>query len=327
MKNLEVRLKSRPTGWVTEDNFELTESELPPLGDGQLLVENRWLSLDPYMRGRMNDTKSYAAKVELGQVMVGGTVGEVIESRHPKFAQGDFVLGMLSWQERAISDGRGLRKVPEASSLYLGPVGMPGVTAWVGLIDFGQPKPGETVVISAAAGAVGSVVGQLAKARGCRAVGIAGGAEKCRIVVEEFGFDAGIDYKGGNLRDELKAHTPNGVDIYFENVGGEILEEVLRRLNAFARIPLCGLISQYNETQPQGLRNLSALLVNRVTVRGFIVTDHLDRWPAAENELSQLVKDGKLKHRETVVEGLRNAPRAFIGLLKGENVGKMLIRI
>jgi NADPH-dependent curcumin reductase CurA len=204
---------------------------------------------------------------------------------------------------------------------------MPGVTAWIGLLDIGQPKAGETVVVSAAAGAVGSVVGQLAKLRGCRAVGIAGGESKCRHVVEELGFDACVDYKGGRLRDELKAAVPNGIDIYFENVGGDVLDEVVRRLNPFARIPLCGLVSQYNETQPRGLANLSALLVNRVKLQGYIVSDHMDRWPPALAELGQLVASGKLKHRETIVDGLAHAPRAFIGLLRGENLGKMLIRL
>ena len=327
MKNLQVRLASRPAGWVSEENFRLVEEETPPLGDGQLLLRNRWLSLDPYMRGRMNDARSYAPKVEIDQVMVGGTVAEVIESRHPKWSAGEFAVGMLGWQELAVSDGKGLQKVPGGSSIYLGPVGMPGVTAWLGLVDIAQPKAGETVVVSAAAGAVGSVVGQLAKLRGCRAVGIAGGAKKCQHVVKDLGFDACIDYKAGGLRDDLKAAAPNGIDIYFENVGGDVLDEVVRRLNPFARIPLCGLVSQYNETQPRGLGNLSALLTNRVKLQGFIVTDHLDRWPAALAELGPLVAEGKLKHHETVVEGLRQAPRAFIGLLKGENLGKMLVKV
>jgi NADPH-dependent curcumin reductase CurA len=322
----QVRLKSRPSGWVDESNFEIVEVETPQIGDGQLLVKNLWLSLDPYMRGRMSDAKSYAAKVELGQVMVGGTVAEVIESRHAKFAAGDIVVGSLGWQEYAASDGRGLLKVDAPSPIYLGVVGMPGVTAWYGLLEIGQPKAGETVVVSAAAGAVGSVVGQLAKLRGCRAVGIAGGDRKCRYVVEELGFDACVDYRG-NLREELAAATPNGIDIYFENVGGQVLEEVARRLNPFARIPLCGLVSQYNETRPHGLDNLSALLTNRVRLQGFIVSDHMDRWPAALSELGQLVRDGKLKYHQTVVEGLANAPRAFIGLLKGENLGKMLVKL
>jgi NADPH-dependent curcumin reductase CurA len=322
----QVRLKSRPSGWVDESNFEIVEVERPQIGDGQLLVKILWLSLDPYMRGRMNDTKSYAPKVELGQVMVGGTVAEVIESKHGKFAVGDVVVGSLGWQEYAASDGRGLLKVDGPSPIYLGVVGMPGVTAWYGLYEIGQPKAGETVVVSAAAGAVGSVVGQLAKLRGCRAVGSAGGERKCRYVVEEMGFDACVDYRG-KLREELTAATPNGIDIYFENVGGQVLEEVAPRLNPFARIPLCGLVSQYNETKPHGLDNLVALLINRVRLQGFVVSDHMDRWPAALSELGQLVRDGKLKYHQTVVEGLANAPRAFIGLLKGENLGKMLVKL
>ncbi len=327
MKNQQVRLRSRPTGWVSEDNFELVETEVAPLGDGQLLVRNVFLSLDPYMRGRMNEAKSYAPKVEIGQVMVGGTVGEVVESRHPRFAAGDAVVGSLGWQQLAVSDGRGLQKVDGARSIYLGPVGMPGVTAWIGLCDLGQPKAGETVVVSAAAGAVGSVVGQLAKLRGCRAVGVAGGTQKCQHVVKNLGFDACIDYKAGGLREDLKAAAPNGVDVYFDNVGGDVLDEVVRRLNPFARSPLCGLVSQYNETQPRGLGNLAALLVNRVKLQGFIVSDHLDRWPAALAELGALVADGRIKHHETVAEGLAAAPAAFVGLLRGDSLGKMIVKL
>ena len=327
MKNLQVRLKSRPTGWVQESNFELTEEETPPLGEGQVLVKNLWLSLDPYMRGRMNDAKSYAPTVELGQVMVGGTVGEVVESRHPKFSAGDPVVGWLGWQRYAVADPKGLMKVDAPNPIYLGPVGMPGVTAWIGLHEIGQPKAGETVVVSAAAGAVGSVAGQLAKLQGCRVVGIAGGERKCRHVVESLGFDACVDYKAGNLHDDLAAATPDGIDVYFENVGGEILDQVLTRLNAFARIPLCGMVSQYNETRPRPIEHVISLLTNRARLQGFIVSDRMDLWPQAMTELGQLVREGKIKHHQTVVEGLENAPRAFIGLLKGENLGKMLVKL
>jgi NADPH-dependent curcumin reductase CurA len=326
MKNLQVRLASRPSGWPTESNFALVESEVPAPGEGQLVVRVVWLSLDPYMRGRMNDAKSYAPKVELDEVMVGATVGEVVASRHPAFAAGDFVVGGFGWQQLALSDGRGVMKVATPSPIYLGPVGMPGVTAWIGLHDLGQPKRGETVVVSAAAGAVGSVVGQLARLAGCRAVGVAGGERKCRHVVEELGFDACVDYRGGRLREELRAAAPDGIDIYFENVGGEVLDEVARLLNPFARIPLCGLISEYNE-QPRGFFQLMTLLVKRVKLQGFIVSDHMERWPAALAELERLERDGKLRHRETIVDGLENAPRAFLGLLRGENLGKMLVRV
>jgi NADPH-dependent curcumin reductase CurA len=327
MKNLQVRLARRPVGWPTEDNFALVACDAPVPRDGEFLVRVVWLSLDPYMRGRMNDAKSYAPKVEIDQVMVGGAVGEVVESRNAGFPAGAFVVGGFGWQKWATSDGRGVMQVPAPSGIYLGPVGMPGVTAWVGLYDLGQPKAGETVVVSAAAGAVGSVVGPLAKIRGCRAVGVAGGALKCRHVVEELGLDACVDYRGGRLREELAEATPDGIDVYFDNVGGDVLDEVVRRLNPFARIPLCGLISQYNETQPRGLANLVPLLVQRVKLQGFIVSDHMDRWPPALAELGKLVADGKLKHHQTVVDGLEQAPRAFLGLLRGESLGKLLVKV
>ncbi len=328
-KNMQVLLANRPVGWVKESDFNIVETEIPQPGEGQLLIKNSYLSLDPYMRGRMNDTKSYAAKVELGQVMEGQTVGEVITSNNPKFQPGDMVVARTGWQKYGVSSGNGIQKVDPnlvPISTYLGVVGMPGVTAWVGLLDLGQPKPGETVVVSAASGAVGGVVGQIAKMKGCRAVGIAGSKEKCDYVVQELGFDACVDYKAGDLNGDLKAATPDGIDVYFENVGGEILDAVLRRVNPFARIPLCGLISQYNVTQPYGIQNFASLLVNRVKLQGFIVSDFLDRWPTALGELGQWVAEGKLKYRETVTEGLENAPKAFIGLLKGENFGKQLIK-
>jgi len=329
-KNLQVTLANRPTGWVKESDFKIVETALPKPGPGQMLVQNLFLSLDPYMRGRMNDTKSYAAKVEIGQVMVGGTVGKVVESNNPKFKPGDHVVAMLGWQQFGLSDGTGVNKVDPnlvPLSTYLGVVGMPGVTAWYGLLDIGQPKPGETVVVAAASGAVGGVVGQIAKIKGCRAVGIAGGKAKCDYVVKELGFDACIDHRDKNLYDALSAATPKGIDVYFENVGGEILDMVLRRLNPFARIPLCGLISQYNATEPYGLKNVAALLFNRAKLQGFIVSDHLERWPEALQQLAQWVASGKIKYRETVTQGLENAPKAFIGLLKGENFGKQLVKL
>jgi len=329
-QNRRVLLASRPTGWVSEANFRIEEKPLPVPGEGEVLVKNLWLSLDPYMRGRMNEGKSYAARQEIGEVMIGGTVGEVVESRNPKFAKGDQVLGMLGWQQYGLSDGKGLNKV-DASRVplpaYLGVLGMPGVTAWVGLLDICQPKAGETVVVSAASGAVGSVVGQIAKIRGCRAVGIAGGRKKCDYVVKELGFDACVDYKAGSLNDDLKAAVPDGIDCYFENVGGEILDAALRRMNAFSRIAVCGLISQYNATEPYGVKTFQSILTNRVKVQGFIVSDRVELWAKALPDLAAWVAAGKIKYRETVTDGLENAPRAFIGMLKGENFGKQLVRL
>ncbi|HXZ01965.1 MAG TPA: NADP-dependent oxidoreductase [Stellaceae bacterium] len=329
-KNLQVLLASRPTGWVKEADFRIVETEIPAPGDGQVLIKNRFLSLDPYMRGRMNDQRSYAAKVELGQVMTGETVGEVIESRNAKFRKGEAVAARAGWQQYALSDGSDLRKLDAELvplSAYLGVVGMPGVTAWIGLNDIGQPKPGETVVVSAASGAVGSVVGQLAKMRDCRVVGVAGGKEKCDYVAKELGFDACIDHRGGNLPQALAEATPKGIDVYFENVGGPILDAVLARCNPFARIPLCGMVSQYNAVERYGVQNLMMAVGMRVKLQGFIVSDHLARWPEALKEVAQGVRGGKIKYRETVTEGLENAPRAFIGLLKGENFGKQLVKL
>ncbi len=329
-RNIQVTLASRPVGWVKESDLKIVESDIPKPGPGQVLVRNLWLSLDPYMRGRMNDVRSYAESVKIGGVMVGGTVGEVVESNNPSFKSGDHVLGYYGWQLYGISDGRELQKVDSKAaplSAYLGVLGMPGLTAWFGLIDIGAPKAGETGVVSAAAGAVGSVVGQIAKIKGCRAVGIAGGKAKCDHVVKDLGFDACVDYKAGNLAGDLSAATPKGIDIYFENVGGDVLEAVAMRLNPFARIPLCGLISQYNEVRPRGLNNLVLLLINRVKLQGFIVSDYMDRAAPALAELSKWVAEGKIKYRETIAEGIENAPRAFIGMLKGANVGKQLVKL
>jgi NADPH-dependent curcumin reductase CurA len=329
-KNLQVQLASRPTGWVEESNFRIVESDVPRPGPGQLLVKNLWLSLDPYMRGRMSDAKSYATPVQIGEVMVGGVVGEVFESNHPKFKPGDYVVGPLGWQLYAVSTGEGLLKVdpkPVPLSYYLGVAGMPGATAWVGLLEHCQPKVGETVAVTAASGAVGSVVGQLAKLQGCRAVGIAGGKSKCDYVVKELGFDACVDYKAGNLQDDLKAATPEGIDCYFENVGGELMDAAFRRLNPYSRVALCGLIADYNATEPYGMKMIRSVLVNRVNIRGFIVSDRQDLYMRAVGQLAKLVAQGKLKYRETVAEGLRNAPAAFIGMLKGANFGKQLVKL
>jgi len=330
MENKRVVMASRPAGWVTESNFRIETVPVPAPKDGEVLVKNHWLSLDPYMLGRMNDSKSYAAKQEIGAVMVGGTAGEVVESKNPKFKAGDKVSGMFGWQQYGLSDGTGLNKIDASRapmSAFLGVLGMPGVTAWVGLLDLCQPKAGETVVVSAASGAVGSVVGQIAKLKGARAVGIAGGKAKCDYVVNELGFDACIDYKAGRLNDDLRAAAPKGIDCYFENVGGEILDAVLKQMNAFSRIAVCGLISQYNATEPYGVKTFQSILTNRIKVQGFIVSDRMELWAKALPELIGWVAGGKIKYRETVAEGLENAPKAFIGLLKGENFGKQLVKL
>jgi NADPH-dependent curcumin reductase len=292
-------------------------------------VRGLYLSLDPYMRGRMNDAPSYVPPVQVDAVMCGEVAGEVIESRHPKYAVGDRVAGDLGWQQYAVSNGKGLRKLAPVTPLtaQLSVCGMPGVTAYVGLLDIGKPEPGQTVVVSGAAGAVGGVVGQIAKLKGCRAVGIAGGPDKCRFVVEQLGFDACLDYKAGDLRGQLKAATPQGVDVYFDNVGGEVLDTVLPRMNPFSRLPLCGLISQYNATEAYGVKNFRHILVNRIKVQGFIVFDFAERYAAARADLAQWLAEGKLRHHETVAEGLRAAPAAFLGMLRGANLGKQLVRL
>ncbi len=328
-RNVRVLLARRPSGAPVAEDFRFVEEPLQPLADGELRVRGRWLSLDPYMRGRMNEGKSYVKPVDLGAVMCGEVVGEVLESRHTDFAPGDLVAGDLGWQTLPTSTGQGLRKllpnIPAAAQLSV--CGMPGVTAWCGLLLIGAPKPGETVVVSAAAGAVGSVVGQIAKLKGCRVVGIAGGADKCAYVTGELGFDACIDYKAGRLREDLKAATPNGVDVYFDNVGGEILDTVLARMNPFSRLPVCGLISQYNATEAHGLRNFRSVLVNRIKIQGFIVFDFREHYPQAVGELAGWLAAGKLKYRETIAEGIRAAPAAFIGMLGGANLGKQLVHL
>lgn len=334
--NLQVHLDNRPVGAAVASNFKLVESQTPELHDGQVLVQHHYLSLDPYMRGRMNDTKSYAAAQPLGQVMGGGTVGYVVESKCAQYAVGDAVVGMGGWQQYSVVDGNTpgmLRKVDTRYiplSAYLGAVGMPGVTAWYGLIKICEPKPGDTVAVSAASGAVGSVVGQLAKARGCRVVGFAGGTDKCSYVVDELGFDACIDYKQHrdpkSLYQALKQATPNGIDGYFENVGGPILDAVLARMNAFGRIALCGMIAGYNG-EPVPISQPQLLLVNRLTVRGFIVSEHMADWPEALKELGGMVATGKLKFRESVAQGIASAPEAFLGLLAGKNFGKQLVKL
>lgn len=327
--NRQILLVSRPAGEATADNFRLVETPLPPLASGQVRVRNHYLSLDPYMRGRMNDSKSYAAPQPLGEVMIGGTVGEVVESQNPKFKPGDKVLGMFGWQEFGTSDGSGLKIVDTAHvpiSAYLGAVGMPGVTGWYGLNRIIEPKAGETVVVSAASGAVGSVVGQLAKVAGCRVVGIAGGADKCSYVVESLGFDACVDYKAGNLYQDLKAAAPNGIDGYFENVGGPVLDAVLPQMNAFGRIAVCGMIARYDGA-PVPLQHPELILTQRLKVQGFIVNEQPDVWPQALKQLGELVAQKKLHFRESIAQGIENAPEAFLGLLKGRNFGKQLVRL
>jgi NADPH-dependent curcumin reductase CurA len=334
--NQQILLASRPAGEPTVDNFRLVAAPLPGLVDGQVLVRHHYLSLDPYMRGRMNDGRSYAAPQPLDAVMIGGTVGEVVESRHPGFAAGDRVVGMGGWQQYSVVDAGQpgmLRKVDTTHvplSAYLGAVGMPGVTAWVGLTQIIEPKAGETVVVDAASGAVGGAVGQLAKARGCRVVGIAGGPDKCRYVVDELGFDACIDHRAhGDLKSMLRAlkeAAPAGIDGHFENVGGHILDAVMLRMNAFGRIAFCGMIAGYNG-EPIPMANPSLILVSRLKLQGFIVSEHMNHWPAALKELGGMVATGRLKYRETVAQGLASAPEAFLGLLKGRNFGKQLVKL
>jgi NADPH-dependent curcumin reductase CurA len=322
--NKRVLLASRPVGAVTESNFRIDEAPVPKPAEGEVLVRNLWLSLDPYMRGRMSDAKSYVKGVDIGEVMVGQTVGEVVESRHPKLNVGDLVLTQLGWQlYGATREATKIDPSRAPASYYLGLVGMPGLTAYFGLKELGQPKPGETVVVSAASGAVGSVVGQLAKLWGARAIGTAGGREKCAYVREELGFDDCIDYKAGPVREQLK----QGVDVYFDNVGGEILDTVLARMNLFGRVVVCGMISDYNSTDPYRVRNWRAILVNRLRVQGMIVFDWKDRYGEALKELSGFLAQGKLRYRESVVQGLENAPRGLMDLLNGKNFGKQLVKL
>ncbi len=324
-----IVLASRPNGVVSVDNFRLESAPIPSISAGQVLVRNHYLSLDPYMRMRMEDVKSYAAPQALDAVMVGGTAGEVVASNNPKFAVGDKVVGMLGWSEMGVDDGSMLKKVDTTHiplSAYLGAVGMPGMTAWYGLTQIIKPKEGDTIAVSAASGAVGGVVGQLAKARGCRVIGIAGGKEKCSYVMEELGFDACIDYKGGNLYKDVKAAAPNGIDGLFENVGGVVMDAVLARMNPFGRIALCGLISGY-DAEPMPIHNMRVLLSMRLTLQGFIVSEHMELWPQGLTETGTLVATGKIKYRETIANGLAEAPTAFLGLLRGKNFGKQLVKL
>ncbi len=335
-QNKQVLLDNRPEGEATAANFRLVATDTPALQEGQVLVRHHFLSLDPYMRGRMNAGKSYAQPQPLGEVMQGGTVGEVVESKNPRYQPGDKVVGFGGWQLYSVvnADQPGaLRKVDTTHvplSHYLGAVGMPGVTAWYGLVKIIAPKAGDTVVISAATGAVGSAFAALAKARGCRVVGIAGGPDKCSYAVDELGYDACIDYKvhadAASLSKALKDACPAGIDGYFENVGGMVLDAVLTRMNAFGRIALCGMIAGYDGA-PLPLTYPALILVNRLKIEGFIVSEHMEVWPEALAELGMLVGSGKLRPRESVAQGLESAPEAFIGLLKGKNFGKQLVKV
>ena len=333
--NRRIVLASRPEGEPKPDNFRLVTSEAPTPADGQVLLRTLWLSLDPYMRGRMSAAKSYAKPVEPGAVMTGGTVSAVAASHHPGFEVGDIVLGFAGWQDYALSDGKGLRKLDPAAapvSTALGVLGMPGMTAYVGLLGIGEPKPGETLAVAAAAGPVGSAVGQIGRLKGCRVVGIAGGPDKARYLQDELGFDAALDHRAPDFADRLREACPAGIDIYFENVGGAVFDAVLPLLNDFARVPVCGLVAHYNATEPPPGPDrtpalMRAILTRRLTLRGFIVWDFADREEAFRRDMSAWVRDGRVKYREDVVEGLENAPEAFIGMLKGRNFGKLLVRV
>ncbi|MBX6369386.1 MAG: NADP-dependent oxidoreductase [Rhodospirillales bacterium] len=329
-KNRRILLKNRPTGLPSPSDFELVEGPVPEPGEGEVLTRTLFLSLDPYMRGRMSAAKSYAKPVELGQVMTGGTVGEVVASRHASFAPGDVVVGQGGWQDYAVLPGALLRKLdPRLApvSTALGILGMPGMTAYVGLLDIGRPKPGETVVVSAASGAVGSVVGQIAKIHGCRVVGVAGGKAKTDYVVEELGFDAAVDHRSPDLADALAAACPKGVDIYFENVGGATQKAVWPLLNDFARVVVCGLIAHYNDPTPPPGPPMLDVLRKRLTVQGFIVYERSHLQADFLRDVGAWLQAGKLKYREDVVVGLENAPEAFIGLLQGKNFGKLVVKV
>ena len=328
--NRQVLLASRPQGWVREENFRIVDAPVPDPGPGEVLVRGEWLSLDPYMRGRMNEAKSYTAPVEIGQVMVGQVVGEVLESRDPAFSVGDKVLASLGWQLYGVAAAKSLRKIDASRApvtYYLGVLGMPGMTAWFGLSEIAKPKGGETLVVSAASGAVGSVVGQLARIAGCRVVGIAGGKAKCAYVVDELGFDASIDYKADDVLQRLRETCPDGVDVYFENVGGALLDALLAVMNRFSRIVICGLVAEYNATEPYGYKRLRSILVNRIRMQGMLVFDWEARYGEALEALGGHLASGKLKYRESIVEGIDNAPKGLIGLLRGENFGKQLVRL
>jgi NADPH-dependent curcumin reductase CurA len=331
--NRQILLAARPVGFPKESDFNLVESGVPTLGDGQILVRSIYLSVDPYMRGRMNDVKSYAAPVAIGGVMGGGAVARVVQSNNPAFKEGDIVEGMFGWQDYAVSDGQGVRKIDPALapiSTALGVLGMPGLTAYFGLLEIGNPQPGETVVVSGAAGAVGSLAGQIAKIKGCRVVGIAGADDKIAYLTDELGFDGAFNYKTvSDYHEKLKELCPKGIDVYFDNVGGEITDAVFRLINTKARISICGQISQYNLEKPEmGPRLiLTSLLVRQARAEGFLVFQFVDRYPQGITQMAQWLREGKLKYKEDIEEGIENTPRAFIAMLKGRNTGKQLVKV
>jgi NADPH-dependent curcumin reductase len=330
MENTQILFASRPTGLPAKNNFKAVKTPVPEPGDGEVLRRTLYLSVDPYMRGRMSTQKSYAEGAKLGEPMVGQTVAQVVASNNPRFQPGDFVITSDGWQAYGLSDGKGLRKLDPAMgpvSWSLGVLGMVGLTSYVAVLDIGKAKEGETVVVSAAAGAVGSIAGQIAKIQGCRVVGTAGSDEKCAYVTGELGFDACINYKTADLRAALKEACPNGIDVYVDNVGGAVLEAVLRRINLHARIPLVGLISQYNAKKKVTGPDLVPLIVSRALIQGMLVFDHTDRMPDFLRDMAQWLREGKVRYREDVVEGLENAPRAFIGLFRGENIGKRIVKV
>jgi NADPH:quinone reductase len=331
-KNTQIRLASRPSGWVTADNFTLTAGTVSEPGPGQLLVKNLYLSVDPYMRGRMNDTKSYVPPFQIGEVLQGGVVGEVMESHNKGYAEGDYVVGMLGWENYSLSDGAGLHKVTKTAaplSYYLGILGMPGMTAYVGLHAIGKAQPGETVFVSAASGAVGSVAGQLAKLHGCIVTGCAGSDEKIDLLKSEFGYDAVFNYRHSKALTKSVAEVcPDGIDVDFENVGGAIFEAVLWHMRNFGRIALCGMIANYNDESLQpGPRGMMTVIGRRLTIQGFIVTDHQETGRDYMRKAAQWLAEGKLKYKESIAEGIENAPRAFIDMLHGKNIGKQIVRL
>lgn len=333
--NKQWLLNSRPDGEPTPDNFKMVETAIPSPGEGEFVMKTIYMSLDPYMRGRMNASKSYSASAEIGEPMLGSGVAVVTQSNNAAFKEGDYVMGMTKWQSHSVSNGEGIMKLnPKLApiSTAVGVLGMPGLTAYYGLLEIGQPKEGETVVVAAASGAVGSVVGQVAKIKGARAVGIAGSADKCAFVEDELGFDICLNYKDSDFVAKLKAACPDGIDVYYENVGGDVFDAVFPLMNDFARIPLCGRIANYNMTgHPEGPNMLPAffgeMLIKRMTLRGFIISDHFDHLPTFLRDMGGWIASGQVKYKEDIVQGIENAPDAFIGLLKGTNFGKLLVQV
>ncbi len=330
-QNIRVLLKNRPIGWPTEDDFEIEVSQIPSIKEGEILLQTMWLSLDPYMRGRMNDAKSYADPVQIGAPMVGGAVAKVIESRSPMFSKNDIVEGRIGWQKYAVSSGIELRTIDKSLGpiqTAIGILGMPGLTAYFGFLDVCEPRPGDIVVVSAASGAVGQVVGQIAKIMGCTVIGTAGSDEKIKFILDELGFDYGINYKSDDISESLDKFCPDGIDIYFDNVGGELTDAVMERLRVGARISVCGQISQYNNSQLQlGPRNIGSLVRSQAKMQGFLVHAYSNKYPEGLDKMSKWIKEGKLKYKEDIVKGIENAPKTFIGMLNGENFGKTLIKV